>query len=105
MEIRANGVALRYVQYDKLSEIDQGAVIEHKRLGHTLRVAQALQAQRDNWRVSGSPSRTNRGTEVRSKERAPGTKKQREFTLDDLNAAVRATCCTPAGPVPAPGSR
>jgi hypothetical protein len=23
---------------------------------------------------------------VRSKERAPGTKKQREFTLDDLNA-------------------
>jgi hypothetical protein len=105
MEIRANGVALRYVQYDKLSEIDQGAVIEHKRLGHTLRVAQALQALRDNRRVSGSPSRTNRGTEVRSKERAPGTKKQREFTLDDLNAAVSATCCTPAGPVPAPDSR
>jgi transposase len=105
MDIRANGVALRYVRYDKLSEIDQGAVIEHKRLGHTLRVAQALQAQRDNRRVSGSPSRTNRGTEVRSKERAPGTKKQREFTLDDLNAAVRATCCTPAGPVPAPDSR
>jgi transposase len=105
MEIRANGVALRYVPYDKLSEIDQGAVIEHKRLGHALRVAQALQAQRDNRRVSGSPSRTNRGAEVRSKERAPGTKKQREFTLDDLNAAVRATCCTPAGPVPAPDSR
>src|SRR5882757_3420511 len=105
MDIRANGVALRYVRYDKLSEIDQGAVIEHKWLGHTLRVAQALQAQRDNRRVSGSPSRTNRGTEVRSKERAPGTKKQREFTLDDLNAAVRATCCTPAGPVPAPDSR
>ncbi|MDB5780390.1 MAG: integrase catalytic subunit, partial [Caballeronia mineralivorans] len=59
----------------------------------------------DNRRVSGSPSRTNRGAEVRSKERAPGTKKQREFTLDDLNAAVRATCCTPAGPVPASDSR
>ena len=98
IEIRADGVALRYVPYDKLSEIDQGVVIEHKRLGHTLQVAQALQAQRDNRRVSGSPSRTNRGAEVRSKERAPGTKKQREFTLDDLNAAVRATCCTPAGP-------
>jgi len=105
MEIRADGVALRYVPYDKLSEIDQGGVIEHKRLGHALRVAQALQAQRDNRRVSGSPSRTNRGAEVRSKERAPGTKKQREFTLDDLNAAVRATCCTPAGPVPASDSR
>jgi hypothetical protein len=105
IEIRADGVALRYVPYDKLSEIDQGVVIEHKRLGHTLQVAQALQAQRDNRRVSGSPSRTNRGAEVRSKERAPGTKKQREFTLDDLNAAVRATCCTPAGPVPASDSR
>ena len=105
MEIRANGVALPYVPYDKLSEIDQGAVVEHKRLAHALRVAQALQAQRDNRRASGSPSRTNRGAEVRRKERAPGTKKQREFTLDDLNAAVRATCCTPAGPVPASDSR
>ncbi|OXC73488.1 ISNCY family transposase [Caballeronia sordidicola] len=105
IEIRADGAALRYVPYDKLSEIDQGVVIEHKRLGHTLQVAQALQAQRDNRRVSGSPSRTNRGAKVRSKERAPGTKKQREFTLDDLNAAVRATCCTPAGPVPASDSR
>src|SRR5471032_3242967 len=105
IEIRADGVALRYVPYDKLSEIDQGAVVEHKRLGHALRVAQALQAQRDNRRVSGSPSRTNRGDEVRSKARAPGTKKQREFTLGELNAAVRATCCTPAGPVPASDSR
>src|SRR5260370_4456422 len=105
MEIRANGVALRYVPYDKLSEIDQGVVIEHKRLGHALRVAQALQAQRDNRRVSGSPSRTTRVAEVRGKERAPGTKKQREFTLDGPNAALRATCCTPAGPVPAPHSQ
>jgi hypothetical protein len=28
------------VPYDKLAEIDQGAVIEHKRLGHALQVAQ-----------------------------------------------------------------
>src|SRR5260370_11352316 len=96
MEIRANGVALRYVPYDKLSEIDQGVVIEHKRLGHALRVAQALQAQRDNRRVSGSPSRTNRGAEVRSKERAPGTKKPREIMQEDLNAAVMATRWQPA---------
>jgi Winged helix-turn helix len=88
MEIRANGVALRYVPYDKLSEIDQGVVIEHKRLGHALRVAQALQAQRDNRRVSGSPSRTNRGAEVRGKDRAPGTKKQREFTQADIDDVI-----------------
>src|SRR3984893_7979756 len=68
IELRADGVALRYVPYDKLSEIDQGVVIEDKRLGHALRVAQALQAQRDKRRVSGSPSRTNRGAEVRKQE-------------------------------------
>jgi hypothetical protein len=81
-------VALPYVPYDKLAEIDQGAVVEHKRLGHALRVAQAMQAQRDNRSVSGSPSRTNRGAQVRSKERLPGTKKQREFTREDMNAAL-----------------
>jgi hypothetical protein len=105
MKIQANGVALPYLPYDKLSEIDQGAVVEHKRLGHALRVAQALQAQRDNRRASGTTSRTNRGLAVRAKDRLPGTQKQREFTLDDLNAAVRATCCTPTGPVPASDSR
>jgi hypothetical protein len=47
-----------------------------------------MQAQRDNRPVSGSPSRTNRGAQVRSKERLPGTKKQREFTREDMNAAL-----------------
>lgn len=42
LEIRADGVVLRCVQYDKLAEIDQGAVVEHKRLGHALQVAQAI---------------------------------------------------------------
>ena len=88
IEIRADGIALPFVSYDRLSEIDQGAVIEHKRLGHALQLAQVLQAQRDNRRASGSPSRTNRGVAVRDKERPPGTKKQREFTNEDLNAAL-----------------
>jgi hypothetical protein len=35
IEIRADGVALRCRRYDKLAEIDQGAIIEHKRLGAT----------------------------------------------------------------------
>ncbi|MFP4826972.1 ISNCY family transposase [Paraburkholderia sp. BR10879] len=91
IELRAGGAALPCIPYDKLSEIDQGAVIEHKRLGHALRVAQALQAQRDNRRVSGSPSRTNRGAAVRKPEPLPGTRKQREVTLEDLNAAVMGT--------------
>jgi len=88
IELRAGGVALPYLPYDKLADIDQGAVIEHKRLGHTLQVAQALQAQRDNRRASGSPSRTNRGMPVRAKDCRPGTKKPREVTQADLNETI-----------------
>ncbi|MCX5545332.1 ISNCY family transposase [Paraburkholderia sp. CNPSo 3076] len=91
LEIRADGVVLPCVPYDKLAEINQGAVVEHKRLGHALQVAQAIQAQRDNRRVSGSPSRTNRGAAVRKPKPLPGTRKQREVTLEDLNAAVMGT--------------
>ncbi len=64
IEIRADGQPLPYREYDRLTEVDQGAVIEHKRLAHALAVAQALHAQRDDRRAAGSPSRTNRGVEV-----------------------------------------
>ena len=108
IELRVDGVALTCVPYDKLAEIDQGAVIEHKRLGHALAVAQALQAQRDNRRVSGSPSRTNRGEPVRAKERRPGTKKPREFTQAELNETILQLATQhPTQPEPAskPGPR
>jgi hypothetical protein len=52
------------------------------------RWVQALQAQRDDRRASGSPSRTNHGVAVRTKERLPGTKKQREFTQADVNEVI-----------------
>jgi hypothetical protein len=77
IEVRADGAALPCTPYDRLARIDQGAVIGHKRLGHVLQVAQALQAQRDDRRASGSPSRTNRGLAVERDQRKPGTKKQR----------------------------
>lgn len=88
VEIRADGLSLPYVPYDRLSHVDQGAIVERKRLAHVLQVAQALQAKRDDRRASGSPSRTHHGQPVRGKERLPGTKKQREFTQADLNEAI-----------------
>jgi hypothetical protein len=88
IEVRTDGAALPCVPYDRLAGIDQGAVIEHKRLGHALQVAQAIQAQRDNRRISGSPARTNQGQPVRATERAQGTNKQREFTQDDINGVI-----------------
>ncbi|PVX58664.1 ISNCY family transposase [Paraburkholderia unamae] len=88
IELRADARILPYREYDRLTEVDQGAVVEHKRLAHALEVAQALQAQRDDRRASGSPSRTNRGIEVRQAERVPGTKKTREFTQADMEAVI-----------------
>ncbi|WP_183082032.1 hypothetical protein [Paraburkholderia sp. BL23I1N1] len=88
IEVRANGTALPCIPYDRLSAIDQGAVIEHKRHGHALQVAQALQAQRDDRRASGSPSRTNRGLAAERDRRKPGTKKQREFTKADVDEVI-----------------
>jgi transposase len=99
IEIRVNGAALPCVPYDRLSEIDQAAVVDNKRLGHTLQMAQVIQAQRDDRRASGSPSRTNQGEAARPKERKVGTRKQRELTLEDLNAAVLRTAGMRAGSV------
>jgi hypothetical protein len=91
IEIRVNGAALAYRQYDRLSEIDQGAVVDNKRLGHLLQVAQLVQAERDNRCASGMPSRTNQGMAPRPKERKAGTHTQRELTREQLNAAVLST--------------
>ena len=99
IELRADGAALPCIPYDRLAVIGHGEVIEHKRLGHALQVAQALQAQRDDRRASGSPSRTNHGVAVRAKQRVPGTKKQREFTREDVNAALTAMAAPPVKPV------
>jgi hypothetical protein len=71
IEVRADGVALPCVAYYRLAVIGQGAVVEHKRLGHALQVAQALQAQRDDRRASGSPSRA-RIVACRSNVTSPG---------------------------------
>ena len=87
IELRAHGEALPYRQYDKLAEVDAGALVEHKHLGHALRVAQALQAQRDDRRM-GAPSRMNQGLAVRKPARAPGTKKPRELTQADVEQAI-----------------
>ncbi|MFM0047877.1 ISNCY family transposase [Paraburkholderia sediminicola] len=99
IEIRADGVALPCTPYDRLSEINQGAVVEHKRLGHVLQVAQLIQADRDNRRASGSPSRTNQGQAPKLKERRIGTKKQREITVEDLNTAIGRTTASLQDPV------
>ncbi|WP_233869316.1 ISNCY family transposase [Paraburkholderia adhaesiva] len=90
IELRADERVLPYREYDRLAEIDQGAVVEHKRLSHVLQVAQAIQSQRDNSRIGKAPSRTHRGDTTRTSRNDPqsGKKKQREFTQADVENVI-----------------
>ncbi|RWA46970.1 hypothetical protein AU476_34980 [Cupriavidus sp. UYMSc13B] len=64
IELWADGAALPYTTYDRLAEIDQGAIVENKRLGHVLALAAQVQAQRDSRQQAG-PSRTLQGEPAR----------------------------------------
>jgi len=88
--VRAGGRALPYVRYDKLPQIDTAAIVENKRLGHALRAAQAIQAQRDDRRCT--PSRTNRGQPPRPKTAVPGMSHPRQFKVQDFERALRKAC-------------
>ncbi|RKP53307.1 ISNCY family transposase [Pararobbsia silviterrae] len=87
IEIWADGVSLPYVPYDRLAELDPGAVVDHKRLGQALQVAQAMQAQRDDRRAQ-APSRTNRGEAVREHLNREGRKTSRAMTDEDFKQAL-----------------
>lgn len=89
IELRADSVALLYSQYDKLSEVDQGAIVENKRLGHVLQVAQVMQEQRDSRRGRSAPARTNRGLKPVQLKVAPGKKVSRQLNADDLARAIQ----------------
>jgi hypothetical protein len=91
IEIRAAGASLPYCEFDKLGELDQGQIVENKRLGHVLQVVQKVQAQRDN-RVHSAPSTAHRQNGRLSRVRkTPGTKTQRELNVHDLAAAIATT--------------
>lgn len=45
-ELRLNGVVLPYSTYDRLQKIDQGAIVDNKRLGRTLEFIKLVQDKR-----------------------------------------------------------
>ena len=87
IQIRAAGVSLPYSTYDKLGAIDQGAIVENKRLSHALRIANLVQSARDNR--SQKPSTTHRidGENV-LRNKLPGTKPQGQLNQKDLQRAL-----------------
>src|ERR1700730_1902090 len=80
IEIRVAGQSLPYSTYDKLGTIDQGAIVDNKRLSQALRTSQVVQAARDN-RVVFRPSTAHRadGTPIQ-KNKLVGAKRQRDLS-------------------------
>jgi len=89
IELRADGANLVYERYDRLPQVDTAAIVENKRLGHALQAALVIQAQRDDRHASNTPSRTNSGQPPYAKKAVPGSKRSRQFTAADLEAAIR----------------
>lgn len=82
IEPRVNGAPLPFTIYDRLTEVDQGAIVENKRLGHVLQMAQLIQEKRDSRRSQSVPG-TLRARGVKS-----GKKSARELGAHDLSEAM-----------------
>jgi hypothetical protein len=88
IEPRADGATLPYTAYNRLSEIGNGDVVENKRLGHVLQIAQLVQDQRDNRPSKAAPSRSHRGIGPISKKLMPDKKSQRSLAAVDIVIAI-----------------
>ncbi|VEA61224.1 integrase [Salmonella enterica subsp. salamae] len=85
-ELRLNGVVLPYSTYDRLQEIDQGAIVDNKRLGRTLKFIKLVQDKRDNNRSQALPA----GDGLSRRRRKPTQKKsQRSLNGDDMLEALK----------------
>lgn len=86
----ADGASLPYTTYHRLSAIDQGAIVENKRLGHVLDIAAQVQALRDGRHQAG-PSRTLLGEPPRPHNPPLHVKRQRLINRLDLERAIKGT--------------
>lgn len=85
-ELRLDGVVLPYSTYDRLQEIDQGAIVDNKRLGRTLEFIKLIQDKRDNNRSQALPA----GDGPSRRSRKPTEKKsQRSLDEDDMLNALK----------------
>lgn len=85
-QLRLNGVVFPYSSYDRLSEIDQHAVVDNKRLGRTLEFIVLVQSKRDNTR---SQSILAGDGPSRRRIRQEGKKSQRSLDNNDVLEALK----------------
>lgn len=86
VELKLNGVALPYRIYDRISYIDQGEIVNNKRLGQVLHMAMLVQEKRDNHRSRALPSVD--GPDVTRRRTATRKKLQRSLNEDDMLDAI-----------------
>lgn len=85
-ELRLNGTVLPYSTYDRLQEIDLGAIVDNKRLGRTLEFIKLVQGKRDNKQSQALPSEDGPS----QRRRKPSEKKsQRSLNGDDMLDALK----------------
>ena len=90
IEIRVAGQSLPYSTYDKLGAVDQGAIVDNKRLGHVLQISQLVQSKRDS-RAAGVPSTAHRADgHLVPRNKLVGSKRQRELAPEDLESAIQS---------------
>ncbi len=87
VELRVNGgtTSLPYSIYDKRKQINQGEIVDNKRLGHALRIAQKLEDQPNNSSSQSSPSQAHLGAESPKKR---GRKRTRMLSEEEYIAAI-----------------
>jgi hypothetical protein len=90
IEIRARGVSLPYSTYDKLGAVDQGAIVDNKRLSHVLQISQDVQSKRDSRSVRGPSTAHRADGQIVPRHKLAGTKTQRELSAEDLEIAVQS---------------
>lgn len=86
IELWANGTSLPFITYDRLGELDQGAIVDNKRLGRALEMIKLVQDKRDNIRSQALPSLDGQ-TSRRKKQ--PGKKSQRSLNQNDMLEALQ----------------
>ena len=85
-ELRLNGIPLPFITYDWLSDVDQGAIVDTKRLGRTLELIKTVvDDKRDNRRSQSVPAGNGPS---RRKEKALGKKSQRSIDQNDMLEAL-----------------
>lgn len=88
IELWADDTSLPYTTHYRYPDVDQAAIVENKRLGHVLGIAQKVQALRDNRHYEG-PSRTMSGVPPGPQPVTPGARRQRQINRLDLGRAMR----------------